>query len=117
MVLNMFIKSVQTFLVCFDRIYMEIDINNQIFFMKIVELLTVLIIIMMKILIIISQIINHIIQPVLINYMINAKIYNKMNNLNFINLNNTNKDNIIKQIKILFMDILVKTFTVENKNM
>lgn len=96
---------------------MEIDINNQIFFMKIVELLTVLIIIMMKILIIISQIINNIIQPVLINYMINAKIYNKMKDLNFINLNNTNKDNIIKQIKILFMDILVKTFTVENKNM
>lgn len=96
---------------------MEIDINNQIFFMKIVELLTVLIIIMMKILIIISQIINNIIQPVLINYMINAKIYNKMKDLNFINLNNTNKDNIIKQIKILFMDILVKTFTVENNNM
>lgn len=96
---------------------MEIDINNQIFFMKIVELLTVFIIIMMKILIIILQNINHIIQVVLINYMINAKIYNKMNNLNFINLNNTNKDNIIKQIKILFMDILVKTFTVENKNM
>ena len=67
--------------------------------------------------IIISQNINHIIQPVLINYMINAKIYNKMKDLNFINLNNTNKDNIIKQIKILFMDILVKTFTVENKNM
>lgn len=85
--------------------------------MKIVELLTVFIIIMMKILIIILQNINHIIQVVLINYMINAKIYNKMNNLNFINLNNTNKDNIIKQIKILFMDILVKTFTVENKNM
>ncbi len=85
--------------------------------MKIVELLTVLIIIMMKILIIILQIINNIIQPVLINYMINAKIYNKMKDLNFINLNNTNKDNIIKQIKILFMDILVKTFTVENKNM
>lgn len=96
---------------------MEIDINNQIFFMKIVELLTVFIIIMMKILIIILQIINNIIQPVLINYMINAKIYNKMKDLNFINLNNTNKDNIIKQIKILFMDILVKTFTVENKNM
>ena len=96
---------------------MEIDINSQIFFMKIVELLTVFIIIMMKILIIISQNINHIIQVVLINYMINAKIYNKMNYLNFINLNNTNKDNIIKQIKILFMDILVKTFTVENKNM
>ena len=60
---------------------------------------------------------DNIIQPVLINYMINAKIYNKMKDLNFINLNNTNKDNIIKQIKILFMDILVKTFTVENKNM